>query len=125
MKFREGGYYLELLLFGRVIKELTYGEALYILNEKNYSKSLEEFRKGFNELKEEDLIIEGEFKDFNIKDVSEINQLKSSIFIKIKGDNNPKDDLRNIKISIPLRNDVIGRKIKEEDLEPYFKYDHN
>ena len=125
VKFREGGYYLELLLFGRVIKELTYGEALYILNEKNYSKSLEEFRKGFNELKEEDLIIEGEFKDFNIKDVSEINQLKSSIFIKIKNNNNPKDDLRNIKISIPLRNDVIGRKIKEEDLEPYFKYDHN
>ena len=32
VKFKEGGYYLELLLFGRVIKELTYGEALYILN---------------------------------------------------------------------------------------------
>ena len=125
VKFKEGGYYLELLLFGRVIKDLTYGEALYILNEKNYLKSLEEFRKGFNELKEEDLIMEGEFKDFNIKGLSEINQLKTSIFISTKDSNNSKDDLRNIKISIPLRNDVIGRKIKEEDLEPYFKYEFN
>ena len=125
VKHRDGGYDLELLLFGREIKDLTYGEALYILNEKNYYKSLEEFRKGFNELKEEDLIMEGEFKDFNIKDMSDINQLKTSIFIRAKNSNNPKDDLRNIKISIPLRNDVIGRKIKEEDLEPYFKYDHN
>ena len=86
---------------------------------------MEEFRKGFNELKEEDLIMEGEFEDFNIGDVSEINQLKSSIYIKTKNSNNPKEDLRNIKISIPLRNDVIGREIKEEDLEPYFKYDPN
>ena len=125
VKHRDGGYDLELLLFGKEIKDLTYGEALYILKEKNYYKSLEEFRKGFNELKEEDLIMEGEFKDFNIKDMSDINQLKTSIFIRAKNSNNPKDDLRNIKISIPLRNDVIGRKIKEKDLEPYFKYEFN
>ena len=120
LKFREGGYYLELLLFGRIIKDLTYGEALYILNEKNYSKSLEEFRKGFKELKNEDLIIDGEFKDLNINTMTEINQLKTSIHIRAKNSNNPNDDLKNIKISIPLRNDVIGREIKESDLEPYF-----
>ena len=113
---------LELLLFDKIIKNLTYGEALYILNEKNYSKSLEEFRKGFKKHKDEDLIIEGDFKNFNINKISEINRLKSSIYIRNEDDNNSIDDLRNIKISIPLKNDVIGRKIKEKDLEPYFKY---
>lgn len=120
LRFKEGGYYLELLLFGRIIKELSYGEVLYILNEKNYSKSLEDFRKGFKELKNEDLIIEGEFKNFNINNVSEINQLKTSIYIRAKNSSNSSDPLKNIKISIPLRNDVIGREIKEKDLEPYF-----
>ena len=83
---------------------------------------MEEFRKGFKKLKDEDLIIEGDFKNFNINKISEINRLKSSIYIRNEDDNNSIDDLRNIKISIPLKNDVIGRKIKEKDLEPYFKY---
>ena len=52
--------------------------------------------------------------------MTEINQLKTSIHIRAKNSNNPNDDLKNIKISIPLRNDVIGREIKESDLEPYF-----
>lgn len=30
------------------------------------------------------------------------------------------DGLNKFKISTPLRNDILGRHIKEEDLEPYF-----
>ena len=42
-------------------------ECLFILNEKNYNKTLEEFREGFNEIKVEDLEIdkEGIFSEFN------------------------------------------------------------
>ena len=57
LNFKEGGYYLELALFGRVIRHLTYGEVLYILNEDNYKKSLDNFKKGFMELSYKDLII--------------------------------------------------------------------
>ena len=35
-KFKGGGYYLEMVIFGKVIKNLSWCEALYILNENNY-----------------------------------------------------------------------------------------
>ena len=120
LKFKEGGYYMELALFGRVIKNLSYGEVLYILNKDNYSKSLEDFRNGFMELSQKDINIEGPFNDFNLGDEININEIKGSIFIKAKNGENSIDILEDIKIGIPLRNDVFGRKIEEKDLEPYF-----
>ena len=121
LKLREGGYYLEIALFGRIIKNLSYGEALYILNEDNYKKSLEEFRKGFMELSSKDLYLKGQFDYLNLKNESELKDLMHSISIKAKNSNNEKSNIiKDLKISIPWKNDVIGRHIKQEDLEPYF-----
>ena len=124
LKFKEGAYYMEIALFGRVIKTLSYGEALYILNEDNYKKSLNDFRKGFMELPV-NMVIKGPFSDFNLNNINDIDEIKTTISIKAKRDDvddndDEKDVLNHIKISIPLRNDLIDRDIKEEDLEPYF-----
>jgi len=120
LNFKEGVYYLELALFGREIRNLSYGEALYILNADNYSKSLDNFKKGFMELSNHDLFIKGPFDNFNIKNEKELDKYKSSVIIKAKNENNIGDIYNDVKISIPLRNDVRGREIKEEDLMPYF-----
>ena len=120
LNFKEGGYYLEIALFGRVIEKLTYKEALYILNENNYNKSLEEFRKGFMELSYQDLVIKGQFDYLNSKDESKLKTSKDSVTIKAKEDNDEFDEFENLNISIPLRNDILGRNITEEDLKPYF-----
>ena len=120
INFKYGGYNLELALFGKVIKNLSYGEVLYILNEDNYFKSLDNFKKGFKELSNQDLIIKGSFNNFNLKKEKELDEYKSSIFIKAKNGNNIGDIYKDIKINIPLRNDVRGREIKEEDLWQYF-----
>ena len=120
LNFKEGGYYLEIALFGRVIKKLTYKEALYILNENNYNKSLEEFRKGFMELSYQDLVIKGQFDYLNSKDESKLKTSDDSVTIKAKEDNDEFDEFENLNISIPLRNDILGRNITEKDLKPYF-----
>ena len=119
LKFKEGGYYMELALFGRVIKNLSYGEALYILNLDNYNKSLEDFRDGFLKLNKKDLIIKGPFKDFNLENESKMNELKDTTFIKAKNNKDSIDNLKDIKSNVPLRNDVYWRKFDVKDLEPY------
>lgn len=120
LKFKEGGYYIEMALFGRVIQNLSYGEVLYILNKDNYSKSLEDFRNGFIELSQKDINIQGPFNDLNLGGEININEIKGAILIKAKNDDSPIDIFKDFKIGIPLRNDVFGRKIDEKDLEPYF-----
>ena len=66
-KKREGGNLIEKLLFGRTIEKLTLSEAIYILNQKNYDKTLEQFKEGFLKLKNlenmDDLEANGVFKD--------------------------------------------------------------
>ena len=56
-----------MILFGKIIKTLTYEEALYMLNINNYNKNLENFRNGFKLKKEVDLIINGPFENLNFK----------------------------------------------------------
>ena len=64
---REGGRNMELILFNRKIYKLSLRECLYLLNIKNYDKSLQDFRNGFNELNREDLEFSDNslFKEFN------------------------------------------------------------
>ena len=113
-------YHLDMALFRKETKMISLGEALYILNEENYNKSLDEFRKGFMELDNKDLIIKGQFNDLNLLNEKTINEFKWSLYIKIKKDDNDIfDRLKDIYISIPLRNDIIGRHISEKDLEPF------
>ena len=52
----EGGKTVEILLYGRVINELTAKEAIYILNDLNYQKNLKDFLSDFISLKYVDLI---------------------------------------------------------------------
>jgi len=62
---RESGREIEILLFGKQVTEINIKQVLYLLNEKNYEKGIIDFKKGFNELKDSDLDIQGEFSDFN------------------------------------------------------------
>ena len=64
---REGGRNMEALLFNHKIYKLNLLECLYLLNEKNYDKKLEDFRKGFNELNSKNLRFEKNccFEEFN------------------------------------------------------------
>ena len=104
----EGGIYLEYLLFNKILKQLNLSEILYILNEKNYDKSLIDFREGFEKLDKEDLKIVGVFSKFNeFKDLKEIKQSKLKnpvIYIK-----SSMTDI-SYTIEIELKNDVIGNR---------------
>ena len=96
---------MEYLLYDKELKDLNLAEALYILNESNYDKSLIEFRIGFKNLNIKDLKIKGVFREYNnLIDLEEpINILKNiSIALKRSSSN----FLPSINIS--LRKDVIG-----------------
>ena len=51
----EGGELFEYLLYGRSIEEINMKEVIYINNFNNFSKTLEEFRNDFNDLKNKKL----------------------------------------------------------------------
>ena len=107
----EGGYYIEYALYGRKLESINMQQALYLLNEKNYDKTFLEFQEGFNELKKEDLIIEGTFKeifkDFNLDEI--ISSNNKNIYLPI----NPAKYREKI-IVRSLKNDVIGRRISDK-----------
>ena len=65
-EIRESGKEIEFLLFGSNITIINLKQVLYLLNEKNFNKGIVEFRNGFNDLKDEDLNVEGEFENFNV-----------------------------------------------------------
>ena len=82
-EIREGGKYLELILFGKVINNISLKESFYLLNNKNYSKSVKEFKNGFLDLNEKDLIIDGTYSRFNgILNSDEFTQNNISITVK-------------------------------------------
>ena len=108
-----------MVLFGKIIKNISYGEALYILNLNNYNKGLDDFKNGFEKLSIEDLNISGLFNDLNLKNEKEIEKLKKEVYIIAKIDEN-EDILKNIKIFIPPKYDILNREIKEEDLQLYY-----
>ena len=113
MKINEAGYYIELALLGKDINVLSYEEALYILNIKNYEKSLEDFKKGFEVLEDKDLYINGPFNYLNIEEKSFVKKTKTiGIMVKETSLENIK---KNIRINVPLKNDVHGRKFTIED----------
>ena len=113
-KINEGGYYIEMALFGKIIKTLKYKEALYILNINNYSKFLDEFRNGFESLKKDDLEIKGPFKFLNLNKLESTEIMESSI--SGRGSNK---DYEEAKISIPFKNDIKGRDFNIDDLLKY------
>ena len=114
IEMSESGKNLERLLFNRCLYRMTLAECIYLLNEKNYSKSLEKFREDFNEIKIEDLTIseEGIFVEFNeffkIKDY----RLLLNEAIMVSSDIGDEKDNNFLKCSfiddIGDENDVLG-----------------
>ena len=109
-----GGIYLELLLFNKEMKSLNLRDALFILNEKNYDKSLPNFIESFQKKNKKDLIIEGVFRYFNkyinIDEIS--NEELNNDFIILKSNNNS-DILSEYHIIRELKNDVVGKLYKK------------
>ena len=110
---KEGGVDLELLLFGKKINTLSLKEALYILNEENYNKSIFQFKEDFNKLyfpteNKEDYKIKGIFKQYVVPDEI-LNEKKKSICIKFESES----DFPSI--SAYDYNDVLGRGVYFEE----------
>ena len=66
ISLRESERFIELLMFNQTLHRINISQSLYILNENNYNKTLNEFNEGFNLLKDDDLKIEGVFHEFNL-----------------------------------------------------------
>ena len=115
--YEEGGSYIDLALFGRILTTINLQQALYILNEKNYEKTFLDFQYGFNNIKNEDLKVEGVFKEM-CKNISQnlnkdFDNSAKSIYVRL----NPFIS-REIKINCSIRNDVIfGKIISDEEYE--------
>ena len=105
---RESGRFIELLMFNQVLHRINLSQALYILNENNYNKTVNEFNEGFNLLKDDDLKIEGTFKEFNlIREYENFSKIDQETMISTE----PSEKI-NIQtdyfIEILDENDVLG-----------------
>ena len=121
LNFIEGEYYLDLAMFGNKLEKINLKQALYILNEKNYEKTYLDFQYDFNNIKEEDLIIEGVFKETCENIINNLNndfkKKAESVYISLK-----ESIFEEIKIYCPIRNDVLfGTKISDEEYERILK----
>ena len=115
---REGGYYIELALYGRILKSISIKQAIYLLNEANYNKSFLEFQEGFNNIqKEDDLKIEGIFEDEfkNIYLVGNKEGYNDNLYIPQRIHSN----IPEKKIRCLVKNDIIGRFIPNEIYNKY------
>ena len=88
-------------------------QAIYILNKNNYTKIYFEFNKGFQSIKNSDLIIQGEFSELNqeISKLIKSNQNLSEYVIQTDDDEDDDLDLENISIDVDIEDDVIGSYI--------------
>lgn len=109
VEMAEGGNYLELLLFNKTFDSINLGEALFILNEENYDKSLIEFKTAFESKNYNDLTIKGVFEKFNnylnISNIS--NEELNNSYINQKSSNNSNLVFDSYIINY-LENDVVG-----------------
>ena len=105
MKEREGGKNMERILFGCVLNSLNYKQALYIMNENNYNKSLKEYQADFMKLKMEDIKFDGIFSEYSKID-SKTNDISEYLSIKFKDYNYYNNE--GINININLEDDVLG-----------------
>ena len=116
MNEREGGNNMEKILFGRVLDNLTLKQSLYILNEKNYEKPLNQFRKEFLVLKEEDCKCDGIFNEYsNMK--LEVKEIADYIVINFKSN---KNNAKIGYITFKLKDDVLGFPNFDEKEEENF-----
>ena len=106
----EGGAYLELLLFGKIINKINLGDALFLLNENNYDKSLSDFITSFKNKNRQDLIINGIFKDFNnYFNIQEISDEELNNTLIEQKSNYYSNSVFDSYIENYLENDVVGK----------------
>ena len=105
---REGGKFFELLLFKQSIKKINLIQALYMLNRKNYNKSLSDFSEDFQSPKDNDLKIEGEFSFLNEEIIKLKNDKHNLEDYYLKTDEDQIDILNDYIIDCEIEDDVIG-----------------
>ena len=107
IKEREGGKYFEFLLFQQKLKKMNLIQCLYLLNEKNYNKTVYEFSQGFLQPTKDDLTIVGEFKNINaeIQILKKKNNNLEDIFIRTDEEEFDSDDLI---IDVDIEDDILG-----------------
>ena len=112
---KDGGFYMEITLFGRIIENLNLEEALYIMNEENYSKDIKTFQKDFINIKRTD--ISGIFTKFNkIKDIKNYEIIKKC---SINAKNRTKTtSLKEININVPMRRNCVLGTTRNIDIKP-------
>ena len=106
LDFIEEGYYIDYALFGKILDKINIAQVLYIFNEKNYEKTYVDFQYGFNNIKQEDLIVHGAFenmcKDINLNKDFEKNY--ESVYVILNLSSTQENE-----ISCDIKNDVLGR----------------
>ena len=127
LKIREGGFYAELVLFGRIVNEISLEEALFLLNEDSYMKSsLKTFQKDFITLQDGNKVT-GIFSCFNnIRNNKNYSDYKNiSISTKHKFVEKPYKKSSSIKIRMN-GNCVMGsnRIIDVDSINDFFKKYH-
>ena len=107
IKRRDSGKYFELLLFEQKLKKINLVQALYLLNENNYNKTLYEFSQGFLKPSTQDLNIVGEFSNLNeeIQKFKNDNENLEDIFIRTDEDEFNLDDYQ---IDVDIEDDILG-----------------
>ena len=86
-KLKESGKIIDIILFGKEVNAINIKQAFYLLNEKNYEKGILEFKKGFNELKNCDLELKGEFSNFNAIKYSKYYGVNNHFYISTSKSN--------------------------------------
>ena len=105
----EVGREMEFLLFGKKVPQINIKEALYILNEDNYNKSIIQFKDDFEKLytqdeNKDDIIIKGEFKEYVLND-NILNDKRNFNYIQLE------EEFDSPYIESFDDNDVLGRGI--------------
>ena len=108
---REGGKNIERLLFNRPISKLSLLECIYLLNERNYEKNLEEFKKGFNELTIKELQFDKNslFQEFNVVfNIENFEEVGKKSYIRCDENDNSNIYIDTYIDDIEDVNDVLG-----------------
>ena len=107
----EGSRYMEYLLFNLILKKINLKQAIYILNEDNYNKSLTDFRNDFISQNKNSVKINGEFNHLNdiIKSLLKKNEDPSNLsnYI-IVNDSSSNNEFDSIDIDVDNSDDVLG-----------------
>ena len=115
LDFIEGGYYLDIALFGKILKQMNFAEALYVLNEENYKKSYLDFQFGFNNINNENLKVTGAFAN-ECEDIIKILNKKFQKKAELVVINFNPSISEEVIINCAIKNDLLfGVKISDEE----------